>query len=63
MHSRFFAISELFESIFWQIQFISVFFLINFNFKQPLALVYFSGPEIEFTKFWYLFKEVLWHYM
>ncbi len=28
-----------------------------------LALVYFSGPEIYFTKFWYVFEEVKWHYM
>ncbi len=28
---------------------------------EMLALVYFSGPEIEFTKFWYIFKEVIWH--
>jgi hypothetical protein len=28
-----------------------------------LALVYCSGAEIEFTKFWYLFEEVIWHYI
>jgi len=27
------------------------------------ALVYFSGPEIYFTKFWKLFKLVIWHHM
>ncbi len=25
--------------------------------------MYFSGPEIYFTKFWYVFEEVIWHYM
>jgi hypothetical protein len=30
------------------------------NIRAP---VYFSGPEIYFTKFWYVFEEVIWHYM